>query len=411
MPTLSDKLKALGVKVGTQDLKPLPSNPYTIEQILPGRLHTTQGGYAFIVENRYPPNHTHGDIHILGLGPLDILAEWAGESRIRQCRQQAFAYLDIETTGLSGGAGTYAFLIGVGRFDGEEFQLSQFFMRDPIEEPALLLALEEFLAPCETLVTYNGKAFDVPILNARFTTHGWKTPFPAFSHLDLLHLSRKLWRERLPSRTLGNIETFVLGAQRTEEDVPGWMIPQMYFDYLRSGDARPLKSVFYHNAMDVIAMAALLNHISHLLADPQHASIQHNLDLVGMGKLHEDLGRLEEAVGIYKQCLQGELPVDLLWEIVQRLSFLNKRLGNYPDALALWMKAAENNQIYAHLELAKYFEHHVRDYAQAIYWAREALNQVNSPGFSRVSRMEWLPELEHRLERLERLENKRKINE
>lgn len=390
------------MKVGAQDLKPPPPrNPYTIEQVLPGRLQTTQGGDAYIVENRFPPGHVHGQVHLNGLGPLGILAEWAGESRISQCNQQAFAYLDIETTGLSGGTGTYAFLIGAGRFDRDDFLLAQFFMRDPVEEPGLLLALEEFLAPCETLVTYNGKAFDVPILAGRYQFNGWKTPFSSLAHLDLLHLSRRLWRERLPSRTLGNIETFILGARRTEEDVPGWMIPQLYFDYLRSGDARPLKSVFYHNAMDVVAMAALLNHVSHLLSDPDHASFQHNLDLVGMGKLYEDLGRLEEATRFYQQSLEGELPVDLLWATLERLSFIYKRMENYPRAIALWEKAAENHLVYAYVELAKYYEHHARDYAEALLWTKEALRWVTSPGLPPASRAEWQPELEHRLERLE----------
>ena len=276
-------------------------------------------------------------------------------------------------------------------------------MRDPAEEPAQLLALEEFLAPCEALVTYNGKAFDVPILNTRYISQGWKTPLVDLSHFDLLHLSRRLWRDRLASRTLGNIETFILGHRRTLEDVPGWLIPQLYFDYLRSGDAKPLKGVFYHNAMDVLAMAALLNHVSHLFEDPIHAEIEHGVDLVGMGRLFEDMGQEEEAAQLYYRSLEQDLPDEQLWETVQRLSFIKKRSGDFESALALWKQAAAQGQIYAHVELAKYYEHQSGDYEEASRWTQAALEIISAPSCPFYLREQWQGELEHRQARLKRL--------
>ncbi len=403
-PSLSDKLKSLGVQVGASHLEPAKPRPaISLEQIIPGRLHLTSAGETYIVENTYPPDYRHGITPLIGMAPLQTLAVWAGETRISQCLPPAFAYLDFETTGLSGGTGTYAFLIGVGRFVGEEFRLAQFFMRDPVEEPAQLLGLEEFLAPCETLVTYNGKAFDVPILNTRYITQGWKPPLVDLSHFDLLHLSRRLWRDRLASRTLGNIETFILGHRRTLEDVPGWLIPQLYFDYLRSGDAHPLKGVFYHNAMDVLAMAALLNHVSHLFADPLHAEIEHGVDLIGMGRLFEDMGQEEEAAQLYRRSLEQDLPDEQLWDTVQRLSFIMKRRREFEAALELWRQAAASGQIYAHVELAKYYEHQVSDYAQAMQWTQGALRIIAAPASPFYLRSQWLAELEHRQERLSRL--------
>ncbi len=403
MPSLSDKLKSLGVKVGTQGITPKEArSPYTIEQVVPGRLQATQAGDAYIVESWYPVEYQHGHTSLQGMGPLDLLAEWTGETRIRQCSTEAFAYLDIETTGLMGGTGTYAFLIGAGRFEEQGFHLAQFFMRDPLEEPAQLLALEEFLAPCDTLVTYNGKAFDVPILATRYLTLGWQPPVISLSQLDLLHLARKLWRDRFPSRTLGNIETYILGVRRTEEDVPGWMIPQIFFDYLRSGDARPLKSVFYHNAMDVVAMAALLNYVSHLLEDPLHNPHTEGIDLVGMGRLFEDLGRVEEAALLFRRSLEHDLPEPLAWEIVERLSFIKKRMGDFESAVALWRQAAAAGQIYAHVELAKYYEHRTADIPAAKSWTVSALEIIRAPGCPPSVRHEWREDLEHRLERLER---------
>ncbi|MGE5225197.1 MAG: ribonuclease H-like domain-containing protein [Omnitrophica WOR_2 bacterium] len=403
MPNLSDKLKSLGVKVGAQDIAPPRQRyPYTVEQVIPGRLHPTPAGETYVVDEYYPVTYQYGNTGLYGMSPLNILAEWAGERRISQCGTEAFAYLDIETTGLQGGTGTYAFLIGAGRFENNDFHLMQFFMRDPSEEPAQLLALEEFLAPCDTLVTYNGKAFDVPILVTRYITQGWKAPLISLSQFDLLHLVRRLWRDRMPSRTLGNVETYILGARRTEEDVPGWMIPQLYFDFLRSGDARPLKRVFYHNAMDVLAMAALLNHISHLFEDPVHNPYTEGVDLVGMGRLFEDLGKTEEAILLYRRSLEHELPGELLWDTVQRLSFIYKRNSNYGSAVSLWQQAAAQKQLYAFEELAKYYEHHARNVEEALSWTMAALQIIQSPGSLPSLRLEWQPEMEHRLERLRR---------
>jgi uncharacterized protein YprB with RNaseH-like and TPR domain len=401
MASLSDKLKSLGVKVGAHDLPPpKPRNPYAVENILPGRFIQTPGGDAYVIEEIYPPEYVHGHTRLHLESPLNVVADWAGHPEISRCPPERFAYLDIETTGLSGGTGTYAFLIGVGRFEGAGFRLVQFFMRDPAEEPAQLLALEEFLAPCETLVTFNGKSFDVPILNTRYITQGWRSPLADISQVDLLHISRRLWRERLPSRTLGNIETFILGARRTQEDVPGWMIPDIFFTYLRDGDARPLKGIFYHNAQDVLALAALLNHIARLVEDPLEAPGVLDVELMGAARLFEDLGRQEDACRIYQRCLEYDLPDHLLGETVQRLSYLLKRRGEYDLAIRLWQQAAERQHIYAHVELAKYYEHTARDFEEAARWTRLALESAAAPGIPAITRQEWLRELEHRLERL-----------
>jgi uncharacterized protein YprB with RNaseH-like and TPR domain len=405
MSSLSDKLKSLGVKVGAQDI-PKPENganqPTSVMQVAPGREHETPQGFTYIIDQYLPADYEHGHTRLNSTSSLEIISEWAGDPQISRTSSGAFGFLDIETTGLMGGTGTYAFLVGVGRFEGETFHLAQFFMRDPWEEPAHLLALEEFCAPCQTLVTFNGKTFDIPILNSRFRIQGWNSPFTSLHHLDLLHLSRKLWRDRLPSRTLGNLETFILGARRSEEDVPGWLIPQLYFEYLRSGDAAPLKSVFYHNAMDVVALAALLNHVSHMLEDPFNTTPEQDLERVGIGRLFEDLGRTEEAAKLYRLSLESELPAELLWETVQRLSMIKKRRGDYLAAIELWEKAAQAGQIYACEELAKYYEHHAFDLDRALRWTQTTLDWLSSPDASPLIRQEWLGKFHHRLGRLQR---------
>ena len=403
MNSLSEKLKSLGVKVGDRDLPPpRPRNPYPIEQVVPGRFQETPHGEAFLVETRYPLEHRQGRATLRVTASLRVIAEWAREPRLGWAELNAFAFLDTETTGLAGGTGTYAFLVGVGRYDGEAFHLAQFFMRDPLEEPALLAALTEFLQPCQALVTFNGKAFDMPLLNARYVSNGELPPLASAAHVDLLPLARRLWRDRLPSRALGYLEEHILGITRTHEDVPAWMIPSLYFDYLRSGDARPLKSVFYHNAMDVLSLAALLSHVSGLLDDPLNGAVIHGLDLVAMGKLFEDLGQIEIAVQLYERGLAHDLPEDIYWKTVRRLSFAQKRRGNLSAAVALWREAARSGQIYAHIELAKFYEHKRRDYSEAAQWTHAALALINAPDFPRHAHGRWLADLEHRLARLHR---------
>jgi uncharacterized protein YprB with RNaseH-like and TPR domain len=309
VPTLSDKLKALGVKLGAQELPPPRPRriAYAIEQVLPGRTQLTPYGEAYLVETLYAPDYRHGHAGLCITASLQAMAEWAREASLLACCPTDLVFLDTETTGLSGGTGTYTFLVGMGRYEGDQFRLVQFFMRDPIEEPAHLAALADFLQPCRALVTFNGKSFDVPLLNTRFVTNGSTSPLGSVAHVDLLHLARRLWRDRLPSRALGYLETHILGAVRTGEDVAGWLIPTLYFDYLRSGDARPLKNVFYHNAMDILALAALFSYTASLLADPLNGGIKHGVDLVAMAKLFEDLGQLETARQVYEHSLGHDL--------------------------------------------------------------------------------------------------------
>ena len=412
MTSLSDKLKSLGVRIGARDLPPpRQRKAQSIERIVPGHLQATPYGDAFVVETEYPLDHCQGRFPLRVKASLRIVAECARELGLATMKRDAFAYLDTETTGLGGGTGTYVFLVGVGRSEGESFHLAQFFMRDPAEERAMLAALTRFLEPCEALVTFNGKAFDAPLLNTRYAINHQMSPLPAFAHLDLLPLARRLWRDRLPSRSLGYLEEHILELPRTEEDVPGWMIPQLYFDYLRDGDGRPLKSVFYHNEMDVLSMAALLGHISGLLDDPCNDRPQdtavHGLDLMAMGKLFEALGHVQTAVQLYEHSLQRDLPKDAYWKTVWRLSFVHKRHGNLSPALSLWQKAAGHGQIYAHVELAKHYEHAQRDYCEAIRWTTAALDLVRSAAFTQNQRRQWLPELEHRLARLHRKQSRR----
>jgi uncharacterized protein YprB with RNaseH-like and TPR domain len=401
MPDLSDRLKALGVKLGAdQTPQAKPTRKTSIETVLEGSLTATPHGDIFLVEGLFPHTHLHGNTALSLSAPLELIAAWAGEEQMSSHTPDQFAFIDTETTGLAGGSGTYAFMVGVGRFEAEGFRLAQFFMREPGEEPALLHALEQFLAPCETIVSFNGKSYDLPLLQARYITNSTPFPLKHTAHLDLLHLARRLWRQRLPSRTLSYLEEHILEKTRTEEDTPGWMIPQMYFDYLKSGDARPMKGIFYHNAMDILSLAALTNHITHLLADPLDGRVSHSLDLAAIGRLNEDLGYLDQAARILEHSLEQGLPPQASQEVMKRLSFLQKRRGEMPLALSLWWQAAAERQIYAHEELAKYYEHSEKNFAEALRWTDAALALINLSSTPFADKLQWQEPLLHRQNRL-----------
>lgn len=401
-PSLADRFKTLGVKTGRTLPTPPEPDSRSIDSVVAGTFLPTPRGDVFVAEQTYPLSHIYGSSPLLSSFPLSLISQWASDSQVSNLPLSKFAFLDTETSGLSGGTGTYAFLVGVARFVDQAFVVRQYFMRDPAEEPALLEGLADFLAPCEALVTFNGKAFDAPLLSTRYRLHQIPIPYKGYSHLDLLPLARRLWRDRLESRALKYLEEHVLGLTRSSEEVPGYEIPFLYFNYLRSGDARPLGGVFYHNAMDVVAMAALLAHMNDVLENPYDGKVQHGLDFVALGKLFEDLGHWEEAARLFERGLESGLNESDFRAAVKRLSILQKRRGDVGQAVRLWEEAAKRGHLYAFIELAKHYEHKQRDVNSALKWTKSALKVVEKTDMPAYERKHWLEEIGHRMERLNR---------
>src|SRR5689334_7836237 len=186
---ISEKLKVFGVKTGVKDLAPpKPKSPYGIDSSVAGAFYPTHRGDVFIVEQAYTPDYRHGTASLVSSLPLSLISQWAADPRLAELPLSRFAFLDTETSGLAGGTGTYAFMVGIGRFVNEHFVLRQFFMRDPSEEPAMLEAISQFLAPARALVTFNGKGFDAPLLATRYRLNHIPIPFENYAHLDLLPL-------------------------------------------------------------------------------------------------------------------------------------------------------------------------------------------------------------------------------
>jgi len=404
MGSLADKLKSLGVKTANTISPPATGKPSStsIDSVIRGNIITNALGETFITEQFFDETYLHGKVPSHSTFPLSIISQITKDERITQLPITKFAFLDTETSGIAGGTGTYAFLIGVARFIDGKLVLRQFFMRDPAEEPAMLEALIHFLAPCEGLVTFNGKSFDAPLLVTRYSLHKIPIPFKDYVHIDLLPLARRLWRDRLPSRALKYLEEHVLGFTRSSDEVPGYEIPWLYFDYLRTGDASQLAGVFYHNAMDVVAMAALLGHVSELLENPYNGRVEHGLDFIALGKLFEDLNHWDEAARLYERGLEMGLAESDFPVAVKRLSILQKRRGDLNQAVKLWHEAASKHHVYAQIELSKHYEHKLRDVKNALEWANVARNEVEKADLPEYVRKHWLSEIDHRLKRLRR---------
>jgi len=426
------RLRELGVVKGVRELAtPAARHRVAIESLVPGDFHTTSHGQCFVAEATYPPDHMHGDLPLSALLKLsaEVVAHMSGYGMPSDVDWRRACFLDTETTGLSSGTGTMAFVVGLGFFVEGGFHVRQYFLRDPGDEPAMIEALAELLPRFEVLVSFNGRAFDVPILENRFILARTPPPTADQPHLDLLYPARRLWRDHLPSCALSTIERAVLGVLREQDDVPGGVIPYLYRDYLRTGDAREMKRVLYHNVVDVLSLVTLTARLCRTFADPwadAEAASDEELsgaEFFGLGRWYAAEDRPADAERAYRAALRSlnkaqdkpcsgkpqkkELASALHTKVLRTLGYFLKRANRRAEAFACWQQLAleQTNSILAHVELAKYFEWHVGNLPLAAGWTRMAMTQVKTwPGGMR--RDVTLAELRHRLARLERKMNR-----
>jgi len=292
-------------------------------------------------------------------------------------------FLDTETTGLAGGTGTYPFLVGIAWWDAGGLQVEQFFMRDFSEEHSLLHELAARLADRPVLVTFNGKSFDWPLLENRFAmTRSISTPRLA-AHLDLLHPARALWRLRLGSVRLVELERRVLDTPRLgwhrEDDIASALIPQYYFDYLRGGPCDPIVGIVRHNQMDLRGLAALFGKINTFIASQQtdRDGID-SLDLFGLSRFFERRGDSDRAHVACSQALELGLPAEFLARARRELALLAKRRGDHARAAALWLELSTDPQdgVLACEQLAIHYERRAKDPERATEFARLGLAKL-----------------------------------
>ncbi len=342
----------------------------------------TGEGALLVVRRRYPLAYRHGRLSLGSAlaAPLDLLGALARLDSPPGA-VTGLLFIDTETTGLAGGTGTYAFLVGTGAFDlggadGDGFVVTQYFMRDLDEEPALLAALAPVLARATGLVSFNGAGFDLPLLETRFVLARRRWP-GLLPHLDLLRPARRVWTACMPDCRLATLERDVLGLVR-DDDVVGSLIPALYFDFLRSRRAGPLARVFAHNRDDVLSLATLLGWLSYALGATPALTAP---EWAGIGRLWEPVD-LERALDCYRRALEGGLEGDHAHWVRLRLAWWEKRSARWESACALWEAAARHAGFDPRPweELAKFHEHRRRDFVAARSVVSAALDVARSAG-------------------------------
>lgn len=347
-----------------------------LTQLTQGEEVRTGKGIHLEAQRLWDARAHHGTVDIGSLIelPADLFhAVSAGEAK--PAPPTEWAFLDTETTGLAGGSGTCAFLIGVGRITPEGLRLRQFFLRDFGEEPSVLEALTAELSTARTLVTYNGRGFDIPLLETRYRMNRARPPFASLDHVDLLYGARRMWRLRLENCRLQQLEREIIGFER-EGDIPGDQIPTAYFDFLRGQGAAWLAQVFEHNALDIVTLACVAAVLPQRFHEPASNKLDHPEEMVSMGRWLQQSSRVEEALALFREAaargLRDELMSRTLWDV----SLIERRQKHWDAAVAVWSELASfanPHQAPALIELSKHYEHREKNFDMALEWAVQAL--------------------------------------
>lgn len=397
LESLRDRLK--GRVTPTEPTEPRPASV-----AVPSPLADVVGGEEWsgchVITTRYEPDYNHAGFPLFDMWEPHgtTLARLSRDIRLQGFDFRRTLFLDTETNGLAGGAGTYAFLIGVGYWEGDYFYIQQYFMRHPGEERAVLAHISTLLERFDSFVTFNGKSFDIPVLETRYVLSRQPRPLRERLHLDLLHPARRFWKWRLESCALSQLEQHILGVARSEADVPGYLIPYLYNTFLRDQNAHPLKGIFYHNHQDLMALAALAVHMTRMVNDPHRHAAPYGHDHYALGCYYEEHGDLAAAEYEYKRALRSPIPHTIQSDAMRRLGLLYKRQQRWEEAAEYWRVFVAHHELIGYEELAKWHEHVRRDFAAAERAVVAALSAVASGRLS-IS-LEQRRGLEHRLNRI-----------
>jgi uncharacterized protein YprB with RNaseH-like and TPR domain len=375
---LSSRLRAIVKSGPAKPLRELTYEPDTggyeavmdiarVGAILGGCPADTPFGQCLVIDRRYEADRFHGSIRIgecdvedcSALGVLDpSLSGVAGGRRIPEGARtfSRTVFIDLETTGLSGGAGTVAFLVGCGYFDLGAFQVRQFLLTSYASERALLAAVASFFDGVDLIVTYNGKTFDVPVMETRWMFHRLQMPLAEVPHFDMLHPARRLWRMRTGSAgevedagcRLATLEHTLFNVTRVG-DVDGFEIPGRFFRFLRSGDPRPLEPVLEHNRLDLVSLAAVMARGVEL-AREGHEACRDDAEALALGRVYERAARDERldaraqaaarAEACYRRAADSSTP-HVKGEALYRIGLGHRRERRFADAAAIWRSVIE----------------------------------------------------------------------
>ena len=357
---------------------------------------TQSGSHRFLIVNRsYAPGHRHGTLSLADSLPPDEGWSRLGLLAGTPCGGNLL-FIDLETTGLAGGAGSYAFLVGCGWFGHGRFHVRQFLLSSFASERALLEALREVAVTLDAVVTYNGKSFDLPLIETRYALNRLTTPFAAMPHVDMLHHARRFWHGHDEGHRLSSLESSLLGHER-EGDVPGFEIPSRYFHFVRTGDARPLDAVLEHNRRDLLSLALLTARAAQLLDEGVTAASTAR-EALAIGRLYERSGMTSDALGCYARA--SDMGPGVCAEALYAHALLLRRTRRYAAAADVWQRLLDVGDSPPRLvreaaeALAVHHEHRLRSLLSARSLAMRSL-QFDAT----VTRREAI---QHRLARLDR---------
>ena len=355
---------------------------YEADKVVGGKLVDGKDGQFLLVRTEYPVEHLHGHTELGAALESDPehLAFFGNDETLVECNLEKTFFVDTETTGLSGGSGTVAFLIGVGRFQDGLFVLDQCFMRDYDDEEPMLEYLAERFAGCETVVSFNGKSFDLPLLRTRFVQNRQRFRLDGTMHLDLVHTARRFWKRRLSDCSLGNLEREVLGVRRVG-DVSSALIPQLWLQYLHTRDARPLQGVFYHHRMDILSLVTLVGMLSRQLRRDDGTQFDHVEDQLSLLRAHFRQRQYDKVVLLGRAFLEQDNIDTMRRECLEMMGLACKRTARFADmqeTLERWHRDFPADA-QAAMELAKHHEHRTRDLGRAERICMETLERLHAP--------------------------------
>jgi uncharacterized protein len=401
MNDLLAKLKSQGLIIPKSEVKTKLKRDFPLlEEFYNGFWITNPFGRVFCIKETMPYGSRFGIINFRNDFSTREIIDLTGCELSKNTPLEKIVFLDIETTSFSIGAGSIAFLIGLCYFSSSGVQTVLLFIEDPIDEPALLICLEDELNKFEIISSYNGKSFDVPLLKNRFIMQKNNPISLQKFHIDLLHLSRNIWKARINNCRLADIEREILKYDRSDFEIPGWQIPQIYFDYLENKDPLFFKGVFYHNKIDVLSLAALFQYIATSININLARKSLEGLDLASVGKIYQKLGEKELSQAYYGLSINKGLDRKNIAFVHRNIGFLKKKQYDWRGAVDQWKEAAKYNDVDSCIELAKYFEHQVKDYYLALEWTNKALIFSSQISSAKLSKLQNEDKIFHRKNRL-----------
>jgi uncharacterized protein YprB with RNaseH-like and TPR domain len=353
---------------------------------------------AYSLDSRYGKIKISSGLDISG----DILSCLSQEAAFRDLDLSTALFIDLETTGLSGGTGVVPFNIGMGYYRDDKFHVAQYFLGELAEEERMIQELGAFFRDMDfrSMVTYNGKGFDLPLLETRFILYRQPLILSGLPHLDFLYAARRLWSHKYESCRLYHLALEVVQTDRSE-DIPSAEIPWRYFQYIQTGNFELIEPILYHNQEDILSLLGVVIIGAHIFSEEPDLCMGDAMDFYGAGKIMENIGNVERSVQFFQRALDGSLSDEVSLEAKRRLSSHFKRNQEWEKAVPIWEEMTSSRivtpaQLFSFRELAMYLEHKLKKYEEAKKIAEEGF--VLSTGVSSYYERDF----SYRLERLRR---------